>query len=32
MFEHAPLSSVKHSMALFARHILPELRSWGGPK
>jgi alkanesulfonate monooxygenase SsuD/methylene tetrahydromethanopterin reductase-like flavin-dependent oxidoreductase (luciferase family) len=27
-----PLESVKKSMALFARHILPELRSWGGPK
>ena len=27
-----PLESVKKSMALFARHIMPELRSWGGPK
>jgi hypothetical protein len=27
-----PLASVKKSMTLFARHILPELRSWGGPK
>jgi alkanesulfonate monooxygenase SsuD/methylene tetrahydromethanopterin reductase-like flavin-dependent oxidoreductase (luciferase family) len=27
-----PLDSVKQSMTLFARHILPDLRSWGGPK
>jgi len=27
-----PLESVKKSMRLFARHILPDLRSWGGPK
>ena len=27
-----PIASVKKSMTLFARHILPDLRSWGGPK
>jgi len=27
-----PFASVAQSMTLFARHILPELRGWGGPK
>jgi len=27
-----PAASVRKSMTLFAAHILPELRSWGGPK
>jgi alkanesulfonate monooxygenase SsuD/methylene tetrahydromethanopterin reductase-like flavin-dependent oxidoreductase (luciferase family) len=27
-----PVESVKKSMTLFARHILPDVRSWGGPK
>jgi alkanesulfonate monooxygenase SsuD/methylene tetrahydromethanopterin reductase-like flavin-dependent oxidoreductase (luciferase family) len=27
-----PFASVRKSMTLFARHILPELRSWGGSK
>ena len=27
-----PLASVKKSMTLFARHILPDLRDWGGAK
>jgi alkanesulfonate monooxygenase SsuD/methylene tetrahydromethanopterin reductase-like flavin-dependent oxidoreductase (luciferase family) len=27
-----PVESVKHSMRLFANHILPDARSWGGPK
>jgi alkanesulfonate monooxygenase SsuD/methylene tetrahydromethanopterin reductase-like flavin-dependent oxidoreductase (luciferase family) len=35
LYFHLPgiaIESVKKSMTLFARHILPDLHSWGGPK
>ena len=35
LYFHAPgipVESVKKSMTLFAKHILPDIKDWGGPK